>query len=556
MRLAHSLVATLLIISPAVASTTVSVWPVDSLIKVFQDDPPGKDRAPDGAWLIARNGHASLQIAVRANAPLPEVEVDVKLGGGLRTEVRRVGYVPVRSNPPGSPADEVVRPAPGKFPDPLFEESPIALAADQTASLWITVYAPAGTRSGLYKGEAVFRSGKERLATAPFQIRVVRATVPVKQTLKVTNWFNLDETELGHYYDLAGNSERYWQVLGNIARVLADHKQNVILTPVLSLTEPKLNSPDLRYDFSKLDRCVETFRKAGTAEIIEGGHLIDRASGYDSPLKIPAFVVENGAVRRASLDPEDPRAEAHLNSFLPALYAHLKEKGWLDTYVQHVLDEAHGPEPPVYLRYVNLIRKALPGVPTIDAIDQTAGLLGDACDIWVPQLGKFDDGFEAIRAHVKKGGQAWFYTCLYPQGRHLNRFIDYPLLKTRLLHWFNFRYDFTGFLHWGGNYWASDPFGNAEPAIEDGKEVLPAGDAFITYPWREKNSIHSSIRLETMRDGIEDYELLQTLAARNPDKARQLARKAIPEVTGYIRDVATFRSLQAELFAALDPGAH
>ena len=58
--------------------------------------------------------------------------------------------------------------------------------------------------------------------------------------------------------------------------------------------------------------------------------------------------------------------------------------------------------------------------------------------------------------------------------------------------------------------------------------MLPAGDAFITYPWREKNSIHSSIRLESTRDGIEDYELLNALGSRDPDRARQLARKAVP----------------------------
>ncbi len=121
---------------------------------------------------------------------------------------------------------------------------------------------------------------------------------------------------------------------------------------------------------------------------------------------MPAFVVEGGGVRRAALDPDDPRAEAHINSFLPALYAHLKEKGWLDRYVQHVLDEAHGTEPPVYMRYVGLLRKAMPGVNIIDAIDQTAGLLGSACDIWVPQLGKFDNAFDTIREHVNRGGQA------------------------------------------------------------------------------------------------------------------------------------------------------
>ena len=79
--------------------------------------------------------------------------------------------------------------------------------------------------------------------------------------------------------------------------------------------------------------------------------------------------------------------------------------------------------------------------------------------------------------------------------------------------------------------------------------VLPAGDAFVTYPWREKNSIHSSIRLEAMREGIEDYELLHALAVKDPAKAQELARKVIPGPTLYMRDVAAFRQLQAELFA-------
>ena len=550
MRFAALFVQALLLTSPVLAGTAVTVWPVDSLIKVFPDDPAGKNRAPEQAWLIARNGHASVQFAVRAGAPVEALGVKVALHAGLRAEVRRAGYVPVRSKPPGSPVDELARTAPARFPDPLFEDLPFRLNANETAAVWITLYAPAGMKPASYKCEAVFSSGGRTVARVPFRVQVARAAVPPKQTLKVTNWFTLDEKGMERYYDLAGHPERYWDLLGNVARVIADHRQNVILTPVLSLTEARVDGGSLSYDFSRLDRWVEIFSKAGAADIIEGGHLMDRASGYDSPLRIPVFVVENGAVRRDALDASDPRAEAHLNSYLPALYAHLKEKGWLDRYVQHVLDEAHGSEPPVYLRYVALVRKNLPGVPTIDAIDQTAGLLGDACDIWVPQLGKFDDGFEAIREHVKKGGQAWYYTCLFPQGRYMNRFIDYPLLKTRLLHWFNFRYDLTGFLHWGGNYWDADPFGNAEPAIENGKEVLPAGDAFITYPWREKNSIHSSIRFEAMREGIEDYELLHALAAKDPEKARQIARKAVPGLTDYLRGVSEFRRVQAELLDA------
>ena len=529
----------------------LQVWPVDSLTKVFEDDPPGQNRAPDNTWLAARNGHTSLQFAIRTSEPVAALNVTLKLDGDFRTEVRRVGYVPVRANPPGSPADEVVRAAPARFPDPLFEDFPFRLDANRTMPIWVTVYAPAGVKPGVYKGEATFRDGKRRLAVVPFRIELTHTTVPAKQTLKVTIWFDLSQDRLARYYNIGNNPDQYWEAAGNIVRVLADHKQNVLITPVLSLTDAHVaENGALSYDFSRFDRWVETFTRLGALELIEGSHLMDRASGYDSPLSIPVFAVENGEARRMNVGADDPRAAAHLNSFLPALYAHLQEKGWLNRYVQHVLDEAHGAEPPVYLRYVETVRKNLPGVPTVDAIDQTAGLLGDACDIWVPQLGKFDNGFDAIREHVRKGGQAWYYTCLYPQKRYLNRFIDYPLLKTRLLHWFNFRYGFTGFLHWGGDYWDKDPYTNVEPAIEDGKEVLPAGDAFITYPWPEKNSIHSSIRFEAEREGIEDYELLHALAAANPDKARQLAEEAIPGLTRYIRDLPTFRRLQRELLTA------
>ncbi len=537
----------LVLLVSSASAADLEVWPVDSLTKVFEDDSPGKNRAPDDAWLIARNGHASLQFAVRASKPVAALDVSVELAGRLETQVRHLGYVPVRANPPDSPADEVVRPAPGRFPDPLFEDFPFKLDAQQTTAIWITVYAPAGTKPGTYNGEATFREASKGLARIPFQIQVASAAVPAKQSLKVTTWFDLSPERLGRYYDIGSDPERYWTTAGNIVRVLADHRQNVLITPVLALTDPHLAGGAISYDFSRLDRWIETFTRLGALDLIEGSHLIDRASGYDSPLSIAVFTVENGDVRRMNVGADDPRAEAHLNSFLPALYAHLQQKGWLNRYVQHVLDEAHGTEPPVYLRYVGIIRKNLPGVPTVDAIDQTAGVLGDACDIWVPQLGKFDADLDAIRAHVAKGGQAWFYTCLYPQKRYLNRFVDYPLLKTRLLHWFNFRYDFTGFLHWGGNYWDNDPYANVEPAIEDGKEVLPAGDAFITYPWREKNSIHSSIRFEAERDGIEDYELLHGLAATDPTKARRLASEAIPGLTDYVRDVATFRRLQRQL---------
>ncbi|MGI8958802.1 MAG: DUF4091 domain-containing protein [Bryobacteraceae bacterium] len=520
-------------------------------MKVFPDDAAGVNRATSDVTLLPRNGHATVQFAVRPDAAISDLNVTVNVAGPVEVQVRHVGYVPVRANTPKSPVDELIRKAPARFPDPLHEELPFSIPAKETHAVWITLHAGASATPGEYPGTAVFRSGAQLVATMPFHVRVMRAVVP-KQMLKVTNWFNVDEEHLNRFFDLRDDQERYWNLLANLAQVMADHRQNVILTPMLSLTDARVQDGRVTYDFSRLDRWLETFGRKGMTELIEGGHLLGRENGYRSALKVPAFVIENGQVRRDKLNPDDPRVETHMNSFLPAVYQHLQEKGLAGRYIQHILDEAHGAEPPYYKRYAALVRKNMPGVKTIDAIDQPASPVAPDCDIWVPVLGAFDNRLAEIREHVGKSGGAWFYTCVFPQGRYLNRFIDYPLLKTRLLHWFNFRHDLSGYLHWGGNYWDGDPYQNTEVVINAGKDLLPPGDAFITYPWREKNTIRSSIRLEAMREGIEDYELLRAAEAKDPARAHHIAAEAVPNFVDYTRDVAAFRRLQQELLAAAE----
>ncbi len=547
MRLIAALLLALLGAVPAVA-TELAAWPVDALIKVFPQDAPDTNRAALQAWQVPRNGHTSVQFAVRSDTGIKRFNARATLDGGLELTVRHVGYVPVSSNPPNTPADELLHPAPAFFPDPLLEAFPYQLPANRTDSIWLTVYAPATAKPGVYRGQVVLESDTGQLGAHPFQIQVAEPAVPPEQTLRVTNWFNASAQHLARYYELSGEDDKYWQLLANIGAVMAAHKQNVILTPVRSLTTPHIDGEKLTYDFARLDRWVETFDKAGI-RTIEGGHLLDRVSGYQTPLRVPAWVIEDGQIVDRKLEPDDSRAEKSLASFTSALYAHLKDRGWASRYVQHIHDEPHGDERPHYTRFAKLIRRNLPGIPILDAVslDQDLGFFSDVADIWVPVLGSFDSQMEKIRRHAETGGQSWFYTCIYPQGRHLNRFIDLPLVKTRLLHWMNFRYGFTGFLHWGGNYWSAEPFANVQPVINDGTTLLPAGDNAIVYPWPERYSVLSSIRLEAMREGIEEYELLVALAKTDPERARRLAQEAIPQFTDYVRDVPLFRRLQARL---------
>ena len=511
------LLSVLPLLTLSITAAQFSTWPVDALIKVFPQDAPGTRRATATRWLVARNGHVTVQFAIRSDERIKQLNVKVTAAPGIDCQVRHVGYVPVNSNPPGTPVDELLRLAPAFFPDPLFETFPYLLHANRTEAIWITVFAPPATAPGVYRGQLVFESAGKQLAAKPFAVRVTGARVPDKQTLKVTNWISLGAGGMAKYYRLSGEDDHYWELVSNIARVMADHKQNVIRTPVKALATPSIQDGRIVYDFSRLDHWVEIFDRAGI-HTIEGGHLLGRVSGYQTPICVPAQVIEDGRIVAKCLPPDDPRGEQFLNNFLPALHAHIRQQGWEKRYIQHIHDEPHGKEAEVYHRYAALIRSNLPGIPTLDAIglDQDLSFLDGMVDIWVPILGSFDTRMDKIRAHVQQGGESWFYTCIYPQRRHLNRFTDLPLIKTRLLHWFNYRHGLTGYLHWGANHWTPAPFDNVQPIINDGTTLLPAGDNAIIYPWPEKYTVLSSIRLEAMRDGVEDYELLVALAKRNP----------------------------------------
>ncbi len=442
-----------------------SAWFVDSLVKVFPDSPARTSKL-ELALLSARNAHVSLQVALQSQSQqMVRIRIIAPRFGqaALKVQTYRVGTVNVNSHPTDTPLDEVVRSEVGPYPDPLFPlEKEIPLEASCTEALWVSVFTPDDARSGIYRGVIEIDTHKQKLRL-PFHIEVFAATVPKEQKLWVTNWLWFEhELMAKHFPQLKSDPDRYWRILENIGRTMAEYKQNVVFVPVRTLANAQLANGAIQYDFGLVDRWIEIFDKVGMARMIEGGHLSGRlGGGYDSLYVIPTDLVENGQIVRKELPAGDPRAEQNLREFLRQLRNHLKEKGWLNRYVQHVHDEPHGAEMPIYRRFVHIVSEELPGVPTLDAISLREDISAEEeTTIWVPKLGTFDDALDAIAAHKARRGQSWYYICLDPRGKYLNRFIDYPTLKVRLLPWVNYRYGLSGYLHWGGNFWTDRPFEN------------------------------------------------------------------------------------------------
>jgi hypothetical protein len=522
------------------------------LTKVFRDAAPEPD-APAQAE-VARGEVASLQVVVRADVPISGLRARVssleRLGARAKLsprEPRFVGYVPV-DRPTQNPSKDQLRRPPADYPDPLLESPTLDVPAGQAQPVWITVPVGSGVLPGLYRGTLTL-SGKA--GTKPVRVKQKLAVTVYRATagparLWVTEWYALQWRHMR--IAPQPESKEYYTLLRRYARNLAEHRHNVALISPLALadfTPGPLGT--VMIDFTRFDRWVEIFQEEGVIGRIEGGHIGGRKAGWESPFVVNIRSVKDNRVISGHADPASPEAQAFYAQFFPALVTHLKAKNWLSIYLQHLADEPIAQNISSYRAMAALARKYAPELRIIEAC-HTKDLAG-AIDVWVPQLNFLHDDFAYYQARQRAGEEVWFYTCVFPQGEYANRFLEQPLLKTRLLHWINYRYGITGYLHWGYNQWAAeDPFTHTTRP-HGGPPYLPAGDPWIVYPGT--NGPLDSIRFEAMRDGIADCALLQALAEKDAPAAQELAAKLILAFDRYNTDVTAFRVVRRELLGRL-----
>ena len=111
-----------------------------------------------------------------------------------------------------------------------------------------------------------------------------------------------------------------------------------------------------------------------------------------------------------------------------------------------------------------------------------------------------------------------------------------------------------GLLYWHVNLWHPNGVLDTHDPYLSWK--LPyiwgmSGDGCLTYP--TPSGPVSSIRLENVRDGVEDYDYLALLAdARGPELAMQYFRRLVTSMTEYSRDPAALQAVRAEIADQLE----
>ena len=529
----------------------LDIWSVDPLVKVFRDAAPAKGKA---LAEVARGEHASLQVVVRSDSAISGLRADfaplTRRDGKAVLEpqsIRFVGYVPV-DRPTQKPSKDQLRKPPADYPDPLLELDSVDLEAGQAQPIWITIRVPEGAPAGKYRGELVVTgtvNGRAVSIKEPVCVRVFEATVGAAR-LWVTNWFSMQWQHMAITPE--PESEAYYALLRRFAENMAEHRQNVAIISPLALAAYAVDeNGKFTIDFARFDRWVRVFEEAGVIGLIEGGHIGGRKAGWDSEFVVSIREVKDGKVAARSVDPSSPEAERFYARFFPTLVAHLKGHEWIDNYTQHLADEPIPGNIETYRAMAHLVHTYAPELRIIEAC-HTKDLVG-AMDVWVPQLNYLAGDYAHYRERQEQGDEVWFYTCVFPQGEYANRFIEQPLIKTRLLHWINYSYGITGYLHWGYNHWTADSPYTHTTRPHGGPPYLPAGDPWIVYPG--KDGPLDSIRFEAMRDGVADHELLSMLGERDPEAARKLVEEHILDFDEYETDVKTFRATRRKLLKQL-----
>lgn len=132
--------------------------------------------------------------------------------------------------------------------------------------------------------------------------------------------------------------------------------------------------------------------------------------------------------------------------------------------------------------------------------------------------------------------------------------MDYPSIEGRLLSWMTFGSQADGLLYWHVNLWHPNRIIDTADPYLDWKPTYIArttGDGCLTYP--TPDGPVSSIRLENIRDGIEDYDYLALLAdAKGREAAMKLVARLVTSNTDFRRDPAALDAVREEIAKQLE----
>lgn len=484
---------------------------VSALAQVF---PSGAPRGAHVARLEAARGEwEPFQIVVKNGSGVRATVGPLRGDGGATVPaplLYRVGYIDVKT--PSS-----VEGRAGLWPDPLIPDVdayvgerrnafPFDVPDGEVRAIWVSLFVPENAAPGAYRG-AVTVSADRGSVDMPIELTVHRFALPRSSSIPVTFGISAGAVAKGHH--LAERDQALYRRYGVAA-----------LRHRLSLHGGTMDPPPFKQradgevvvNFEPYDAEVGPFLD-GTAD--KGGPA-DGARFTAIDLRVPARL-------------QGPARERYTR----AMVEHMRSRGWLDRVFAYAFDEPKADRLAEVRAVAERIRAAAPEVPRLVTKELLPELIGSV-DIWCPIVNHIDDKPEGARmpsrqsydARLRAGEKLWWYQSCMSHGCDIvggayftgwpSYVVDAPAVAHRIFEWLTFRYRVGGELY----YQTVEAYARGLDPWRDEHVSGGNGDGTLFYPGRPdtiggKTDIPvESIRLELIREGLEDYEYLRLHAER------------------------------------------
>lgn len=468
----------------------------------------------------------------------------------------REHFVPVRHSAPRAAQ------APGWVPDPLvplinpYTGEPVGRPVwsgnalqgprfggggfdvwqDQNQPLWLDVSVPRDQPAGEYTGKLTVTARDASSAEMPIRVTVWDFVLPAGPAHE--NHFGGFE-RVARYMRLDAKSGEFHRIEDRYIEMMAAHRLN---PPLPRRLYPEVGEDGTPAFDDALDKRISDF----VARYNMTDFQIPRA-----PFGDPTGENRDKAIR-----------------FYRGWYAYLADKGWAGRAYLYMLDEPNDSGAYERVRQLGaLVQEAEPGIRRL-VVEQPYthkpewGTLDGSIDIWCPLFGfVHEPSIERVQA---QGDDVWSYTALvqtappyHPEYEKVRGDeppfweLDFPVVSYRIAPWLNRRYGITGLLYWSAVYWASP---ERDPWMDPGFRVRWNGEGALFYPG-DAAGIEgpiASLRLKTLRDGMEDYEyfvLLEELGGAGTVEA--IVREAVPTWGSWNQDPDCLPRLRSQLAAEI-----
>lgn len=506
----------------------VSFWTASSGWKVPKGRALPTAEAKGVAIRTAANEAESVQLVLSAAKDFADVKVvanDLKSKHGRTlkasaVDIFRVGYVPIESV---SDTEGAV----GFWPDTLHEQVGAAkVGRGENQPFWIRVKPPKGTKADVYRGKLTVLVDAKRYEI-PFAVEVFNFEFPDKVTQQTA--YGMDARPIFQYQKLKSDADRRLVVDKYLDQMAFAHLSPYDPTPMAS-PHISVSGDDVSIDWSRFDAAME---KAVNERHINAFRFNLHGLGWGN-------MQHRGEPDFFGHKYGSKEYDRLMSKYLGEVERHLKEKGWLEMAYIYWFDEPNPSDYEFVCRSMETIRKYAPGLRRMLTEQPEEALIG-AVDLWCPTTCNFHSGSEP--ACRKRGDQFWWYICTEPKAPYIGLFIDHPGSELRLWSWQTWGEDIAGTLIWATTWWTNpdvytadmkpqNPYEDAHSwsNFDKNKSSWGNGDGRFFYPPLKcftqtgddpiLDGPVITIRLEMLREGIEDYEyfvMLKKLIAARTD---------------------------------------